>query len=61
MGVIRTVTFLLLCLIFFSCARSESNLEGENIRLQKEVDSLSNELQKCNMLLKAYEFDPLTS
>ena len=61
MGVIRTVTFLLLCTTFFSCARSETNLESENIRLQKEVDSLSNELQKCNMLLKAYEFNPLTS
>ena len=36
-------------------------LEQENQRLQKEVDSLSIELQKCNMLLKAYEFDPLTS
>ena len=61
MDVIRTFAFLLVCTTFFSCARYETNLESENIRLQKEVDSLSIELQKCEMLLKAYGFDPLTS
>ena len=59
MGVIRTVTFLLLCIIFFSCDNSEFNLESENIRLQKEVDSLSNELQKCEMLIESYEGMPM--
>ncbi len=60
MGVIKTLTFLLLCFIFFSCARSESNLESENIRLRTEVDSLRNELHKCDMLIESYEGMPLS-
>ena len=59
MDVIRTVAFLLLCIILFSCDNSESNLESENIRLQKEVDSLKSELHKCEMAIEAYEGMPL--
>ena len=59
MGVIKTITFLLLCFIFLSCARSESNLESENIRLRTEIDSLRNELHKCEMLMDSYEGMPL--
>jgi len=59
MGVLKTITFLLLCFLFFNCARSESNLESENIRLRTEVDSLRNELYKCEMLMESYEGMPL--
>ena len=59
MGAIRAVTILLLSIIFYSCARSESNLESENMRLRKEVDSLKNELHKCEMLIESYEGMPL--
>ena len=54
---------LLLCLLFIGCNQSGKveQLEQEKKLLQKKVDSLSNEFQKCNMLLKAYEFDPMTS
>lgn len=59
MGVIKTVTFLLLCFIFLSFAKSKSNLESENIRLRKEVDSLKNELHNFEMLVGSYKGMPL--
>ena len=31
----------------------------ENTRLQKEVDSLKNELHKCDMILESYEGMPM--
>lgn len=48
--------------LFIGCNTSPktAELKKENKRLQKEVNSLKNELQKCDMLLKVYEDDPLT-
>lgn len=53
--------FILLILIFTSCqGNSELNtLKKENQQLQKKVDSLKNELHKCDMLMESYEGMPL--
>ncbi len=34
-------------------------MKQENSRLQKEVDSLKNELHKCDMILESYEGMPM--
>lgn len=51
----------ILTILLISCNQSpkQNALEQDNIRLQKQVDSLSNELYKCDMLIKSYERDPL--
>ena len=53
---------ILLLLILMGCNQplEVQTLEKENQRLQKKVDSLKNELHRCDMLMKAYENDPLT-
>ncbi|MGB5667427.1 MAG: hypothetical protein WBM53_11295 [Maribacter sp.] len=53
---------LMLCLLFMGCNQPPEvrTLEKENQRLQKKVDSLKNELHKCEMLMKAYENEPLS-
>lgn len=43
-----------------SCETKTNEPQKETQQLQKEVDSLKNELYKCNMLLEAYEGMPLT-
>jgi len=54
--------FILIVLLFIGCNTTpqKAELKKENERLQIEVDSLKNELYKCDMLMQAYENDPLT-
>ena len=62
MSLLKRMAFLFVALIsftFFSCNSSISNLETENVRLKKEVDSLKNKLHKCEMLIESYEGMPL--
>lgn len=42
-----------------SCNANNKSLERENIKLQKKVDSLKNELNKCDMMLESYEGLPM--
>lgn len=52
---------LALLLLLASCNGNDriTNLEKENEVLQRKVDSLKNELHKCDMLLKSYEGMPM--
>lgn len=47
-------------MIFVSCNSQPINLKEENELLKKKVDSLKVELEKCDMLIKAYEEMPLS-
>ncbi len=50
---------ILIVVFLISCNTNNKSLENENIKLQKKVDSLTNELNKCDMLLESYEGLPL--
>lgn len=43
-----------------SCDAHNKSIDRENIILQKKVDSLTNELNKCDMMLESYEGLPLS-
>ncbi|GEM_PF-4241789 len=53
--------FLILSLFFIGCNSTidPKVLENENIELRKQVDSLKNELNKCNMMIESYEGLPM--
>ena len=53
--------YILIALIIVGCNWEPGMKEvlEENIRLRKEVDSLKNELNKCDMLIESYEGMPL--
>ena len=46
-------------LLTLSCKSEPNDLKTENQKLQKEIDSLKNELYKCNLLIESYEALPL--
>ena len=52
---------ILLFLILMGCNQPPGvqTLEKENLRLQKKVDSLKVELNKCDMLIESYEGMPM--
>jgi hypothetical protein len=52
---------LWILLFVLGCGQPErlTELESENERLRTQVDSLTNELNKCDMMLEAYEGMPL--
>lgn len=49
--------YLILFFFMVSCQSNKEvkTLKKENQQLSKEVDSLRNELQKCDMMLEVYE------
>ncbi len=53
--------YFVLFLFIMSCntVPDIETLKLENEHLQKEVDSLKNELHKCEMLMESYEGMPL--
>jgi len=53
--------FIILLFLVASCNGNADikSLNKQNEHLQKEVDSLRNELHKCDMLIQSYENDPL--
>ena len=54
-------TVLLLSFMLIGCKEAQTikELQRDNQLLQKKVDSLTNQLNKCDMMLEAYEGMPL--
>ena len=51
--------FILFLIVSCNQPPKIESLQLENNRLQKEVDSIKSELQKCEMLIESYEGMPL--
>jgi hypothetical protein len=50
---------ILLLLVGCNDNNQYSDLEKENILLHQKVDSLKNELHKCDMIMESYEGMPI--
>ena len=46
---------IVLLILLTGCTNHNLELQKENERLKIEVDSLKSEINKCDMMLKAYE------
>ncbi|RRQ49820.1 hypothetical protein DZC72_04315 [Maribacter algicola] len=52
----KKISLIFGLLVVTSCKNVDIEvLESQNKKLQKEVDSLKNELYKCDIMLEAYE------
>ncbi len=48
-----------IAILTLSCKSEPDDLKMENRKLKKEIDSLKNQLYKCNLLIESYEAMPL--